>query len=94
MDKAEVMQVLRQVEWGGYVGDVDICPCCLEMKTEGHADDCKLAALLGEAEAQSPVDTVNESWQDRQKRKRRVVELACTGVERTQGQTGDGEPSE
>ena len=79
MDEATVLEVLRQVEWveqDHYEAQSPSCPCCKGRRYgEDHRDDCKLAALLDEAEAQSPVDTVNESWEDRQKRFRRVVEM-------------------
>jgi len=54
MDKAKVMEVLRRVEW---VGDPPHCHWCIQRASDGHTDDCKLAALLGEAEASSPVNT-------------------------------------
>lgn len=49
MNQAKVMEVLRQVEWGTRGMYVAACPCCREFKRLGHADDCKLAALLDEA---------------------------------------------
>lgn len=51
MDEAKVMEVLRHVEWlGGEGGEyLAHCPWCAHWESEGHADDCKLAALLDEA---------------------------------------------
>lgn len=59
---AELEALLRSVEWGGglvnriddmdgtYLGLVPTCPKCLELKSDGHAPDCELAAVLREAE--------------------------------------------
>lgn len=50
MDAAKVMEVLRQVEWVK-AGDLEeFCLSCEWNNYDGHADDCKLAALLAEAE--------------------------------------------
>jgi len=44
--------VLRELEWSDYnetgVGPLaqDFCPTCGEHKSNGHADDCALAAVL------------------------------------------------
>lgn len=48
MNEAKVMEVLRRVEWGG---EPPLCPWCSRWRwhSEGHREDCKLAALLDEA---------------------------------------------
>lgn len=58
---ARLEALLRRVEWGGglvnriddmdgtYLGLVPTCPKCLELKSDGHAPDCELAAVLREA---------------------------------------------
>ena len=43
-----VMAVLRQVEWVGGQVNERYCPCCAWYDYDGHADDCKLEALLDE----------------------------------------------
>lgn len=48
MDEARVMEVLRRVEWA-LTANEEFCPYCYWLKRAGHKDDCKLAALLGEA---------------------------------------------
>ncbi|MFA5408895.1 MAG: hypothetical protein WC343_09025 [Bacilli bacterium] len=37
---------IRALEWIGYGAFVDRCPVCAKFKMEGHAEDCKLAAVL------------------------------------------------
>lgn len=61
MNEEKVMEVLRQVEWAGAVPHRMVavavypprgpgqCPWCGGWESEGHRDDCKLAALLDEA---------------------------------------------
>lgn len=54
MNEAKVIEVLRRVEWvKGGERRIDIyekyCPWCTRWKSDGHADDCKLDALLAEA---------------------------------------------
>lgn len=48
MDKAQVMKLLRDIEWGIRVGDLDTCPSCWEPGAKGHHKNCKLAAVLNE----------------------------------------------
>lgn len=48
---AELVAVLREVEWSGVRKEdgETICPTCLWLKDDGHAPDCALdAALRGE----------------------------------------------
>lgn len=49
---ARVVEVLRRVEWA-LLRDEEFCPYCYWLKRAGHAEDCKLAALLGEANDKS-----------------------------------------
>jgi hypothetical protein len=45
----EMAAMLRELEWAcdcGYYTGVACCPCCHCREEEGHADDCRLAALL------------------------------------------------
>lgn len=51
MDEAKVMGVLKRVEWGGFDR---FCPWCHHPQSGGHADDCKLAALLAESDGLLP----------------------------------------
>ena len=57
MNEAEVIEVLKRLEWvGGGKRRIDVykeyCPWCVQWKSDGHADDCKLLALLIEARKQ------------------------------------------
>lgn len=59
MDEAKVMEVLRRVEWA-WSAPGGFCPCCYQLKSDGHAENCKLDALLSEgrgekAETEDPV---------------------------------------
>lgn len=60
MDQAKVMEVLRQVEWA-LTANEEFCPCCYWLKTAGHKDNCKLAALLAEGD---DLPTVNLTPED------------------------------
>lgn len=44
-----MFQVLEAVEWIDGMRGHDICPRCLHIQSDGHADDCKLAAALAAA---------------------------------------------
>jgi hypothetical protein len=46
---AELVKVLRGVEWYGSDGETYWCPICGEYDHEGHLEDCSLAAALKEA---------------------------------------------
>lgn len=52
MNTEKVMEVLRQVEWT-WSAPGDFCPWCYQLKGDGHADNCKLAALLSEGEKEN-----------------------------------------
>ena len=41
-----IVDEIRALEWIGYSAFVDRCPVCAKFKMEGHAEDCKLAAIL------------------------------------------------
>lgn len=45
-DLAEVVALLKKIEWaplGGYEQDTPYCPCCTNWESVGHAPDCVLA---------------------------------------------------
>ena len=44
------VEVLKEVEWEGPDEFGRQCPSCPETENYGHADDCKLAAVLRESE--------------------------------------------
>jgi hypothetical protein len=49
-ERAELIALLREVEWGQNVDDGDwgerACPLCHSLEDGGHAPDCRLAAAL------------------------------------------------
>lgn len=48
----EALAVLREAEWarpGGVDGCLDLCPSCRGRQRDGHAPNCRLAALIGGA---------------------------------------------
>lgn len=47
---AEVLALLRSVEWEGS-GDFEECPCCHAEKKPGHAAGCALDAMIKRLEA-------------------------------------------
>lgn len=57
-DPAEMVAMLREVEWSATVcpslmadgNDLMGCPICLRTQIEGHRPECRLAALLAEAD--------------------------------------------
>ena len=51
LDKSEAaIEVLREVEWTNWMmpvgGPMAVCPSCRGLKTGGHRDDCRLAAVI------------------------------------------------
>lgn len=44
---AAAMDMLRKVQWTFGYEVLKTCPFCHEIKQEGHAPGCELAALLG-----------------------------------------------
>jgi len=45
---AEVIPLLREIEWQGDVAaDDPSCPCCDRFRREGHTDTCKLKGMIG-----------------------------------------------
>ena len=51
---ARAVWLLKEIEWADIVrkGD-DSCPCCARGLEHGHADDCKLDAILRDAAKQN-----------------------------------------
>lgn len=59
MDEAIVAAVLRRAEWA-WSAPGGFCPWCYQLKSDGHADDCKLAALLAEDAGLPTIDLTPE----------------------------------
>lgn len=46
-ERAEILGLLKEVEWNGYSQEGgNVCPCCEWFQSEGHKDGCKLAAMI------------------------------------------------
>lgn len=48
MIKGDAISLLKVIEWSGGHDRGGYCMWCGEFESHGHADDCRLAALLGE----------------------------------------------
>lgn len=45
-ERAEILELLKGVEWKSFHGYYQSCPCCRREMISGHTDDCKLAAMI------------------------------------------------